>query len=389
MNTTRTITLDEAISRTWDVIVVGAGPAGAVVARELAMQGVVTLLVERHAWPRQKVCGGCLNRRAVLLLQAVGLESVLNASHGIPLTQLTMQAGRRRASVPLTGGMAIDRSAFDFELVNAAACAGAKFLPATKAIVEQVSSHESRSSDVRRVLLSSHGHRNAFATARVVVAADGLGHPSLKRLPEFACRVAEGARVGLSLAIDQMPASYRAGVVYMAISRFGYVGLVRTRGDRGNLAAAIDSSALRSMANPVNAVSAILSDAGFALPDLTTSERWHGTLPLTRHSNRLSAERILLLGDAAGYVEPFTGEGISWALASAAMAAPWIVRNLDHWDARSIGDWENSQRRQMLRGQIMCRLLAGLTRKPLAVRMALAALAVVPSSARSIVQHVC
>jgi flavin-dependent dehydrogenase len=379
-----TATFDEAIEGTWDVIVVGAGPAGAVAARQLAAQGAATLLVERRAWPRPKVCGGCLNARAVSVLRTIGLGDVLNDARNVRLTQLTAQARRRHVAVALPGGIAMERSAFDAALVDAAVGAGAKFLPATKAIVDR----EQHPSAVRHVLLSSRGRRRATATARIVVAADGLGHPSLTRLPEFACRIATGARIGVSSAIEQMPATYREGVIYMAISRAGYVGLVRTPHGRGNLAAAIDASALRSAENPANAVAAILADAGLEMPRISTNDCWLGTLPLTQHANRLSAERIFLLGDAAGYVEPFSGEGIGWALSSAAAATPWIMRNLDSWDAPSIRAWEHAQRRQMSRDQAICRLLAVLLRKPLVVQMALGVLGTVPALARPFVRRI-
>ena len=54
--------------RLWDVVVVGAGPAGAVVARELALAGATVLLVDRRRFPRNKVCGGCLSARTVAQL---------------------------------------------------------------------------------------------------------------------------------------------------------------------------------------------------------------------------------------------------------------------------------------------------------------------------------
>ena len=227
-----------------------------------------------------------------------------------------------------------------------------------------------------------------MATARIVVAADGLGHPSLKRLPEFTCRIAEGARIGVSLTIGRLPASYRTGVIYMAISLTGYVGLVRTSDGRGNLAAAIDPTALRLAKSPQHAVAAILADAGFELPEFSGGEQWRGTPSLTRHASRLTAERIFLIGDAAGYVEPFTGEGIGWALASAAAITPWVVRNLERWDAESIDEWERWQRLQLSRGQAISRLLAGLLRKPLAVRIAVRLLATIPYLARPFVRRV-
>ena len=384
MSAAAEITLREAIDGRWDVIVVGAGPAGAIAARQLAIQGATTLLVERQAWPRQKVCGGCLSGRSVSVLRAIGLEGVLSQTQVVPLSQLTVQARNRRANIRLPGGVAIERSAFDDELVKAAVRVGANFLPATKAIVTE----EPQPSEARHVLFTAHGGLEGVATARVVVAADGLGHPSLKRLPEFACHIAEGARVGLSWPIQRLGASYRAGTVYMAISRTGYVGMVRTAEGCGNLAAAIDATALRAADNPVDAVAAILADAGLELPDFSPTDRGRGTLPLTRHAARLSAERIFVLGDAAGYVEPFTGEGIGWALTSAAAATPWIMRNLARWDAQSVSQWEQWQRRQLWHGQTICRCLAGLLRKPWAVQIALGALQIVPALARPLVRRI-
>src|ERR1700690_1055166 len=100
----------------------------------------------------------------------------------------------------------------------------------------------------------------------------------------------------------------------MAISRFGYVGLVRTMDGRGNLAAAIDLSAMKSASEPEQMIRLILEDAGLSPPKFSRFDTWRGTIPLTRQTNRLSTHRVLLLGDAAGYAEPFTGEGIGWAL---------------------------------------------------------------------------
>ena len=63
--------------RLWDVVVVGAGPAGAVVARELALSGVTVLLVDRRRFPRNKVCGGCLSARTVAQLGELGLDKAV------------------------------------------------------------------------------------------------------------------------------------------------------------------------------------------------------------------------------------------------------------------------------------------------------------------------
>jgi flavin-dependent dehydrogenase len=374
----------ETTSRVWDVIVIGAGPAGAVAARQLALQGLQTLLVERQSWPRIKVCGGCLNGHTLSILKSIGLEQVLEHSHAAPLTQMIVQARQRRAEINLPTGVAVNRAEFDAALVEAAVQAGVSFLPATKATVAV----QTKASDLRQVTLSSNNQCGQLATARVVIAADGLGHPSLKSLPEFSCRVAEGSRLGLSATVEQLPLSYRAGAIYMAISRFGYVGLVRTKDGRGNLAAALDLTAMKSAVDPAQVVRSILQDAGLPAPMLPESTGWRGTIPLTRQTNRLSSHRVLLLGDAAGYAEPFTGEGVGWALGSAVAATPVVASNLDRWNPESVYEWEIAQKQKMQRGQTVCRALAYLLRRPTVVHLALGALRAIPSLASPLLRQV-
>jgi flavin-dependent dehydrogenase len=61
------------IKSTWEVVVIGAGPAGSIAARECAKQGLRTLLVDKAAFPRPKVCGCCLNANAMATLERLGL----------------------------------------------------------------------------------------------------------------------------------------------------------------------------------------------------------------------------------------------------------------------------------------------------------------------------
>ncbi len=323
-----------------------------------------------------------MNGPAVSILRAAGLANVLQRSNAAPLTQFHVRCGCRGATIPLSGAVAIDRATFDSELVHAAVAASAEFLPATLATVQR----NMPIGDVRQVSLSSAGCGTAVASGRVVIVADGLGHPSLKQWPQFACNIAADSRIGLSLSVKALPDSYEAGVITMAISHAGYCGIVRTHGGSGNLAAAIDAAALRCR-SPEDVVAQILTDARLAQPDFSGETRWLGTLPLTRRSDSLSAERIVLLGDAAGYVEPFTGEGIGWAMQSAISAAPMIVRNLEFWNVRAMHDWDISRRRQLARSQTVCRLMASALRKPRAVRLALAALAFAPGLAWPFVRH--
>ena len=163
----------------------------------------------------QRTCVVCLESR-------LDWNESLNDSHAAPLTQLIVQARNKSAEVNLPGGVAVNRLEFDAALVKTAIDAGVKFLPATKAAIAP----RNEATDVRRVTLTPNNQCGELTTARVVIAADGLGHPSLKALPEFSCQIDEGARVGLAIILEQLPAvvSFRCdlhGDFSIWIRRFG------------------------------------------------------------------------------------------------------------------------------------------------------------------------
>jgi flavin-dependent dehydrogenase len=375
----------KSTSDTFDAVVIGAGPAGALAARQLANAGKRTLLVERQAWPRIKVCGGCLNSRAILVLRTHGLLSVLDQCSAVPLMQLQIHMRAHTNIVKLPGGgVAIDRSAFDAALVDVATQAGVEFRPATRATVLPITSEN----EARHVSLSSSTNEKQIVSARIVVAADGLGHPSVAALPEFAESITEGSRIGLAIVVEEMPQELCSGTIYMAVGQAGYVGLVRTADGHGNLAAAIDGHALKHFNEPSECIASILKEAGLPFSNFTQDNSWRGTITLARRSKTIIAHRLILIGDAAGYVEPFTGEGIGWAMNSAIETAPVLLNNIDRWDAAELVAWEKMQKRQTSREQLACRMLAGLLRRPLAVRLALRALATMPALARPLVKRV-
>ncbi|HEY8505926.1 MAG TPA: FAD-dependent oxidoreductase, partial [Gemmataceae bacterium] len=128
-----TITPGEAAGRAWDVLVAGAGPAGALAARQLARRGRAVLLVEKQDLPRAKVCGACLNRNALAVLQRAGLGDLVFSLGGVPLTGLRLAGWGRAVRLPLPEGRGLSRRALDAALVGAACEAGARLLPRTRA----------------------------------------------------------------------------------------------------------------------------------------------------------------------------------------------------------------------------------------------------------------
>jgi menaquinone-9 beta-reductase len=117
------------------------------------------------------------------------------------------------------------------------------------------------------------------------------------------------------------------------------------------------------------------------LPD-TQRSSWHGTLPLTRHNPLLAGWRLFVLGDAAGYVEPFTGEGIAWALTAAVAVAPLAEQARAAWDPRLATLWHRRYDVLIRRRQRLCRMLSGVLKRPWIASAAWAALAIAPRLAR-------
>ncbi len=375
-----TLALKDAAGRHWGAVVVGAGPAGSLAARQLACRGVRVLLVDRAAFPRGKVCGCCLNGAALAALTAAGLPGLATSCGAVPLHQIKLASGPWSAAVPLEGGVALSRERFDAALVSEAINAGAAFLPDTWAALGPATA------DYREVRLRRSGHE-VTARAGVVLAADGLSGGFLARARLADSPPVRGSRLGAGVVCADGPDFYRPGVVYMTCGAHGYLGLVRLEDGRLDLAAALDVTWLKTCGGAGGAAARLLDAAGWPAPQNLLRLPWHGTPALTRRPSRRAAERVFALGDAAGYVEPFTGEGMAWALSAAVDLAPLAARAADHWEPRFARVWARRFQRLVVRSQIACRAAAFVLRRPLLVRGVIGALARVPALAQPFLRH--
>lgn len=345
----------ETLSRHWDIVVVGAGVAGAVTAYRLARRGLRVLLAEKTSWPRDKACGGCLNAAALRALADVGLAEVTRA--GQAYSGMRLASEQRQAVLGLPTGRAISRRHLDALLVERAVAAGVCFLPETQALLGAVDR------DRRRVMLRHAGQRIAVS-AGLVIGSDGLGSRLLRDDDPEALEVDEESRIGVGTTVDDAPSFYQAGMIHMACGAHGYVGLVRVEDDRLNVGAALDPAWVKHRGGPLLAVSDILNEANFPLFDGLLEASWQGTPRLTRQRTSLGAERVLILGDAAGYVEPFTGEGMGWALASAAAIEPLALEAVGGWRDTLVERWTARHAEVVGIRQRGCRTIAAMLRHP-------------------------
>jgi len=329
------------------VTVIGAGPAGVAAAIAARRRGAAVALIDKARFPRDKVCGCCLNRAGLAVLEGLGVGEVIDRLGGVGLRRLHLGAGGRSADIALDHGRAVSRTAMDHALIERAVEQGVRFMPGTKATV--VGPGRVRAGD-------------ALVESDLVIAADGLRGDATDR--DDAVR--SDSRIGIGVAIDHH-GDYTPGTIHMACGPGGYVGLVRIEDGRLNIAGAFDAAFIRDAGSPAAAVARTLATAGLPVIDFDSSAQWHGTPALTRQRRAITGDRLLVVGDSAGYVEPFTGEGMAWALAGGAAAGALAAAG---WRADTAARWAATHRRTVRRRQGVCRLVAATLRRPTLTRAA-------------------
>jgi flavin-dependent dehydrogenase len=185
-----------------------------------------------------------------------------------------------------------------------------------------------------------------------------------------------------------VPELEREGAIFMAVGRRGYVGFVRLENGALNVAAAFEKSLLRNSGSPAAAANHLLLESGFgAVPELHEA-CWQGTIPLSRRTRPVAGERFFVLGDASGYVEPFTGEGMAWALEAGLAVADLAARGVDRWDPSLTQAWTTIHKRRVERNQNVCRGVTSLLRRPWLIRAALEMVTRMPAVARFMIDRV-
>ena len=328
-----TIDLDAAAALRWDVVIVGAGPAGGAAALRLARHGLRVIVIDRGSLPRGKLCGCCLSAAAVAELRSLEIPASGPLARAVPLQRIRVVAGGSEACIAARGSATVSRETLDTELLAAAVAAGARWLPWTAAVA--IDEQDDQEPMVVVTVREQRGDaRTGRLECRRVVLATGLG--DTVRLPGgtpcgSAATVAPGSRIGIGAVLPAAAAAVVPGELLMAVAAGGYCGIVRLEDGRIDVAAAIDRRALVT-ASPAEALRRILRDArggGMADAGLEGLEAatMRATPALTRSSPLVvgSGRNVLRIGDAAGYVEPFTGEGMGWALVAGRLAAEALV----------------------------------------------------------------
>jgi menaquinone-9 beta-reductase len=284
-----------------DVAIVGGGPAGSTCAAFCAAAGLRTVVIEREKFPREKVCGDCLNPSCWPILRQLELFGRVRAlPHGELERVEFIAIGGRRVHVDLPSGeeseIAVRRSLFDELLMRRAGEIGAQLRDGQ--IVSAV--EKTRWGDWKIDIVHDS------VRAHVLVAADGR-NSTVARLRNLLPRP-ERERVALQSHLP-LPANFGNRVVLQFLPQ-GYSGQAPVNETELNVCLVGRPSSigeLKSWAEEFFGVS--------------HEHPWRTITPLTRAPLRPAYDNLFFIGDAARVVEPFTGEGIYYALRSGELAA--------------------------------------------------------------------
>lgn len=294
----------------YDVIVVGGGPAGSSCAAFCAAAGLKTVVLERARFPREKVCGDCLNPACWPILERLGVGHRVRALAHAVLEQLQfISASGFTLKYPLPAGVcpeiAVQRLHFDHLLLTRAAELGAEIRE--DAAVTSLDDQTRGNDGCWRIQTTA-----GSITGRRLVAADGRNSTVARLLG--ALPAPRPDRIGMQTHFA-LPEAMRTSVAMRFLSA-GYCGVANVGGGTANLC----------LVAPPSRIAELRSWASENF-DLSRKQPWRTITPLERAAVRPVQQGVFLVGDAARVVEPFTGEGIFYALASGEVAARHTTSN--------------------------------------------------------------
>ena len=304
-----------------DVVVAGGGPAGSTCARELARLGFAVTLIERSAFPRRKVCGEYLNVGAVRQLDELGAGTAVRAEASLLRGIRLVPPGAPAVELPFPGvALALARERLDTILFDAARASG---VTVVRAHVEDVLRERGRASGF--VVREEDGGRRELR-ARFVVGADGSGSLVARKLG-----LAAPSRGPRRFAVG---GHYRGfgdlgGYVEMYVGSGAYFAINPLGAGRCNVMVVVPDRLLAEWSGAVDeGVRGCAAELGRGVRSFDGTERIGPRAsigPLAFDIVSAASPGALLVGDASGFLNPFTGQGVFLALRTARAAAETIA----------------------------------------------------------------
>ena len=362
-----------------DVIVVGAGPSGSAAAAILARGGVRVLLLDRAVFPRPKPCGDYLNPGCGALLGRLGVGDALSRSGARRVRGMRVVAPDGCAvTLPFSrgAGWAMPRQMLDHILLSHAIALGTSVVEHARVTAV----HQDRTRVYVAVERGRAMRRESYA-APVLIGADGL-HSSVARAvgaggPPRLGRFTVGAYLeGVAReTTDREREETDTGELHIGPDR--YCGVAYLPGGLANVTIALGRADLRAWRGALEARywSTLATFPGLAgrLTRARRAARFVTSGPLAYFRRRAVSGNVLLTGDAAAHIDPFTGQGVYLALRGAELAAAAVTRALsrDGEAHAALEAYDRARSSEFGLVFLTSRLLQCLAFRPMVIRRAI------------------
>ncbi|HEU4559684.1 MAG TPA: FAD-dependent monooxygenase [Longimicrobium sp.] len=345
-----------------EVVIVGAGPAGAAAAAWLADAGHDVLLLDRAHFPRRKPCAECVNPAGVAALRRLGVwDEVMRAEPArLDGWRIGPRGGQSFEGCFPGGvhGIGIPREVLDHILFRHALSRGAEARTGVR-VMDVILDQRGAVAGVR--VQGDEDEREI--RARLVIGADGLRSVVLRRLGLLRRRP-ELRKLALTAHVTGFDGAPGRGEVHVT-GRRACIGIAPVGGGMANVTVVVPDQRGKEVAgDPAGFFDAALAAHGFGA--LRRTDEVMATGPFDCPVRSAVTDGALLVGDAAGYYDPFTGQGIYRALRGAELAADAAHAALRAGDtsARALAPYERARRRAFAPGERMQRIVESFVSRP-------------------------
>jgi menaquinone-9 beta-reductase len=366
-----------------DVVIAGAGPAGAIAATVLARAGVRVLVLDRVRFPRPKLCGDTINPGTYAILRRLGLEAV--AARAMPLEGMIVTG---TGNVRVEGaygdvcGYSISRTDLDLALLTAAAGAGARI--EQQVLVNGPLVDTSRAEAVSGVIVKGRNGKPLRITARMTIAADGR-YSRVARAVGLSRSPSHPRRWAIGSYFQDVAGMTSFGEMH--VRRGHYVGIAPLPGGIINACVVTPDP---GGGRPAETLRRAL-DQDPMLRDRFGSARMIvepiSLGPLAVDCSAAGMPGLLLAGDAAGFVDPMTGDGLRFAIRGAELAALEVLHALEHGTADAHVRLDAARRREFTSKWRFNRTMRWVVEAPRTLRLAEIGAGVAPSVLQRVIRY--